>query len=207
MPPPKSGARKRANKGPNGESKKKTAPADIVVGTMTVTGVVPSSPAVRAPVAATVSSGGGDNTAVRPFSTKTGLSVSRSMDGPLQMLVVTNEPTPSVGTSDVTSAELYELLRKKGRMGDDIMLHKDLVLYVRNDLFPKLKFIMDTRQLMFTTAVNSICYQICSELGFEGIKAAEWWEKYKNKVAKTLNSKRADVTSAIKRVFISKYQL
>jgi hypothetical protein len=35
-------------------------------------------------------------------------------------------------------------------------------------------------------------------------RAAEWWETYKLLILKTLNSKRADVTAAIKRTFLSK---
>jgi hypothetical protein len=35
-------------------------------------------------------------------------------------------------------------------------------------------------------------------------RAPQWWELYKNKIVQTLNSKRADVTSCIKRVFMRK---
>jgi hypothetical protein len=35
-------------------------------------------------------------------------------------------------------------------------------------------------------------------------RAGQWWELYKNKIVQTLNSKRADVTSSIKRVFMRK---
>ena len=143
------------------------------------------------------------------FSIKTGVPTNGagplpSNDGVLQMVVVTDNRTPSVSTGDSTSAEMYETLRKKGRMGNDNMLHQDLVRYVRCDLFPKLKFFMDNRQLHFSTAEDSLCYQIYSELGFGAVEAAVWWEKYKNKIVKQLNSKRADVTSAMKRLFMSK---
>jgi hypothetical protein len=37
------------------------------------------------------------------------------------------------------------------------------------------------------------------------IYSAAWWELYKNKIVQILNNKRADVTSAMKRIFMSKY--
>jgi hypothetical protein len=59
---------------------------------------------------------------------------------------------------------------------------------------------------MFSTMEQSICYQICSDMGLTGNNAAAWWELYKNKIVQTLNSKRADVTAAIKRIFMSKFR-
>jgi hypothetical protein len=69
-----------------------------------------------------------------------------------------------------------------------------------------LKFFMDSRQLTYSTAEDTICYKICTDLGLSEMRAASWWEANKLQIAKTLNSKRADVTSAIKRVFMSKYK-
>jgi hypothetical protein len=138
----------------------------------------------------------------RVFSTRTGGTLT---EPPIPHVLVPHNTTPSVTTSEYTSAELYEVLRKKGRMGSESMLASDLVSFVRIDLFPKLKFFMDSRQLMFSTAKDSICYQICTDLGLTAMRAAAWWELYKNKIVKTLNSKRADATSAIKRVFMSKF--
>ena len=89
-------------------------------------------------------------------------------------------------------------------MGSETMLTCDLVAYVRNNLFPKLKFFMDPRQLMFSTDTNSICFRICQDMRLKDNRAAAWWELYKNKIVQTLNSKRADVTAAIKRCFMSK---
>ena len=136
--------------------------------------------------------------ALATFSLKTG------NPNPLQEVVILNN-TPSVGTSDYTSSELYEVLRKKGRMGSESMLLKDLVMYVRNDLFPKLKFIMHSKQLTFSVSPDTICYQICADLGLTEMRASAWWELHKHKLLKTLNSKRADVMSAIKRAFMSKF--
>jgi hypothetical protein len=138
------------------------------------------------------------------FSIKSGNPIHRPPLGE----VVINPNTSSVVSSEYTSSELYETLRKKGRMGSEsAMLLKDLVLYVRRDLFPKLKFIMHSKQLAFSTAPDTICFKICSDLGLAEMRASAWWELHKNKLVKTLNSKRADVTSAIKRIFVGKFCL
>jgi hypothetical protein len=119
----------------------------------------------------------------------------------------------STGTSD---ADWYDQCRRKGLKGSVGMLQVDLTNYVRGDLFSKLKFIMDPRQLTFSNDKTSICFKICRDMGVVGAdadpkekeapsdRAANWWETYKSKVLKTLNNKRADVTSGIKRMFLSK---
>ena len=120
-------------------------------------------------------------------------------------VVVNPDEARSVTTSEtLTSGDFYEELRKKGRMGSASMLDCDLVSYVRNDLFPKLKFVMDKRQLQFSNEKDSICFQICSDLGLTGPRASAWWEIYKNKLVSKLNSKRADISAGIKRAFMSK---
>ena len=119
------------------------------------------------------------------FSMRKGVPVAATAT-PLQMVVVTGARTPSVSNSDYTTVELYEVLRQKGRMGDDDILHQDLVMYVRNDLFPKLKFFMHKSQLLYSAVDDTICYQICADLGLSETRACSWWEKNKQKIAKTL---------------------
>lgn len=136
------------------------------------------------------------------FSTTTGVvhnTQSNTIVGEVE--VTTTETTGSLTNS---CADWYETLRIKGRMGDETMLEIDLVSYVRGELFPKLKFIMDPRQLTFNTNTNSICYQICHDMGLKKHRYAKWWELYKIKIVQILNCKRADVTAAIKRIFMSK---
>ena len=110
----------------------------------------------------------------------------------------------SLETSSNSCGEWYETIRQHSKIGGEAILASDLIAYVRNDLFPKLKFFMDNRQLMFSNESNTICYQICKDMGLREEKKAQWWEMYKTKIVQTLNSKRADVTSAIKKLFMSK---
>jgi hypothetical protein len=97
------------------------------------------------------------------------------------------------------------VLRRKGRGGGENSDISDLKTYVRTDLFRKLKFVMSDRQLVFSTATNSICYQICRDMGIREERSALWWEMYKTKMLSILNGKRADVTATVKRTFISKF--
>lgn len=100
----------------------------------------------------------------------------------------------------------FEACQRNGRMENEVMLAKDLSSYVRYELFPRLKFIMSNAQLNFATKKNTICGLICADMGLVEVKAsAAWWESYKNMIADVLNAKRADVTGAIKRVFMRKF--
>jgi hypothetical protein len=107
-------------------------------------------------------------------------------------------------TSSNVCADWFEQCRQKGRMGSESMLDCDLVSYTRNILFSKLKFFMDQRQQNYSSAEDSICFRICRDMGLKDNRAAAWWELSKNKIVQLINGKRADVTAAIKRVFMSK---
>jgi hypothetical protein len=138
------------------------------------------------------------------FSTLTGLPTHQAPESVVTDVTMTAEGASMHGTTN-TPGDWFEVIRQKGRMGSESMLNVDLVAYVRNELFPKLKFFMDPRQLMFSTATNSICYQICNDMGLKKERSASWWELYKHKIVQTLNCKRADVTASIKRSFMSKW--
>ena len=137
------------------------------------------------------------------FHLCTGHALLTPLEGIPQEVEVNGE-TPSLGTVSNNPAEWFESIRQKSRLGSEAMLSCDLVAYVRKELFSKLKFFMDPRQLMFSTNTNTICFQICKDMRLREQRAPQWWELYKNKIVQTLNSKRADVTSCIKRVFMSK---
>lgn len=96
--------------------------------------------------------------------------------------------------------------QKSGRLGCSEILKYDLRQYVRYQLFSKLKFIMNEKQMNYSRDKGSFCMMICSALGFGGDDdvAVGWWEEYKDKVLVALNNKRADVTAAMKRTFLSK---
>jgi hypothetical protein len=139
------------------------------------------------------------------FHMRTGLPTTAVPTPVPTVVMVGLQDQSSLGTEDVQqSARNFETCRKKGRMGSDAMLEIDLIAYVRSDLFSKLKFFMDPKQLMFSTTEDSICYVICKDWNLKTDRAAQWWELYKDKIVHTLNCKRADVTAAIKRSFMSK---
>jgi hypothetical protein len=100
-----------------------------------------------------------------------------------------------------------EMCQLNGRMDNEAIMKKDLMEYVRYELFPKLKFFMGKTQLTYSPEPKSICGLICTKMGLIQPKAAvSWWERYKDMIADVLNAKRADVTGAIKREFMSKFR-
>lgn len=81
----------------------------------------------------------------------------------------------------------------------------DLVGYVRHELFPKWKFFMNRKQLEFSNQPDTVCYQICKGMHVFDTYAVKWWEECHDKILDTLNSKRADVTAAIKKGYFRKW--
>jgi hypothetical protein len=192
--------RQTTSKPASKNKKQRTAPASLSGLSETVS--QGSLPRVGVnPVAAT-------STASRaiPFNFRTGQVVVQPATT-VPTVVELNNDGGTAGSSSNNCAEWYEHCRKKGRMGSDAMLRGELVAFVRNHLFAKLKFFMDPRQLLFSADEHTICYQICHEMNLMGSRAVTWWELFKHVIVQALNSKRADVTQAIKRTFISKLHL
>jgi hypothetical protein len=101
-----------------------------------------------------------------------------------------------------------ELCQLNGRMDNEAILRKDLIDYVRYELFLKLKFLMGKTQLLYLPKPKSICGLICTKMGLvQPNTAVLWWEHYKDMIADVLNAKHMDVTRAIKRKFMSKFDL
>lgn len=123
---------------------------------------------------------------------------------------------PAVATVNLTAAVVpeqgglnvkawFEACQNSGRLNNTAMLHKDISSYVRYDLFPNLKFIMAKTQMEYSTDPTTLCAIICSAMGMkEPTTAVTWWEHWKNMIVDVLNAKRADVTGAIKKVFVRK---
>jgi hypothetical protein len=137
-----------------------------------------------------------------PFSIRSGKPDGNHV--PATVAVLPQPEQQSTTGSETQSSDWYDQIRRKGLTSKDSMLAMDLINYVRADLFPKLKFFMDKKQLDYSEDKRTICQQIIADMGVKEGPAASWWECYKNKIYKTLNSKRADVTQAIKRQFLSK---
>jgi hypothetical protein len=116
-------------------------------------------------------------------------------------------PTVSEGNKENASQKWIAACQRSGRMGSSEMLSKDLTQYVRYELFAKLKFIMSNKQMNYSKTEGSFCFMICSAMGLVGNDdiAVSWWEEYKDTILVILNNKRADVTAAIKRAFLSKF--
>lgn len=143
------------------------------------------------------------------FNIQTGVpnySVTTNPASRLPSLVTVQQPP---GGSEVNpeheSKTWFEACQRNGRMDNQAMLAKDISTYVRYELFPKLKFIMNSKQLNYSSEQTSICGLICTAMGLVDAKAAvSWWERYKDMIADVLNAKRADVTGALKRAFLRK---
>jgi hypothetical protein len=143
----------------------------------------------------------------RVFQLQTGRPLmSAASNPPSVVAVVPVAPVNNEVINDHESKTWFEACQRNGRMDNQEMLTKDISAYVRYELFPKLKFIMNSKQLSYSAERTSICGLICCAMGLLEEKAAvSWWERYKDMIADVLNAKRADVTGALKRAFLSKF--
>jgi hypothetical protein len=145
------------------------------------------------------------------FNVKTGMPVSGASSARVSVPAIVNVgETGSAasglvpGSQQYGTREWYQLLQEKSSLGGVEQITIQLVTYVRNELFPKLKFFMNAKQLSFSAEKDSLCYHICQGMNVNKDYAMDWWDEFKNKILATLNSKRADVTSCIKKAFMSK---
>lgn len=80
---------------------------------------------------------------------------------------------------------------------------KILERHVRKDLFPKVKMITNKKMLVFGGKIQQNVYTACvNEKQRPTTPAAVWWEDNKNQVRRTLNTRRNNVTEAIKKTFM-----
>lgn len=109
----------------------------------------------------------------------------------------------------MNTKEWFEACQQNGRVDHAGILDADVNGYVRNKLFRKLKFVMSEQQMNYSREKGSFCLTICEGVGVcvenEAIMVS-WWEAYKKSVVVIMNQKRADVTSAVKTCFQSKYK-
>ena len=80
----------------------------------------------------------------------------------------------------------------------------DIVLrdYVRTKVFPLKKFITTEEEMAFN---GKLCKLIMRGMKVRNHSSVMWWTTHKDIVRKTINQKRAAVSSSIKRCFIRKY--
>jgi hypothetical protein len=122
------------------------------------------------------------------------------------VVAVNNNDSVVADQGDTNVKAWFEACQNSGRMNNTAMLHKDISSYVRYDLFPNLKFIMAKTQMEYSSDPATLCAIICTAMGMiDRTTAVSWWEHWKDMIADVLNAKRADVTGAIKKVFVRKY--
>jgi hypothetical protein len=79
---------------------------------------------------------------------------------------------------------------------------RELEIFVKTVLFKKLKFITSREDLSFSLKEDSLCHHICRSLNITATYRYIFWKDNKSKVSDTLNKKRTDVNSAMKKEYI-----
>lgn len=206
------GKAKRSSKDDGQSAKRRNQSASDTGSTSTMTGMAGASltsPLPQVAVATPPSANASVPSQMQRFNIQTGVpsySVSTNPASALPSVVTVQQPPGDAKKNPVHESKTwFEACQRNGRMDNEAMLAKDISAYVRYELFPKLKFIMNSKQLNYSSETTSICGLICTAMGLVEEKAAvSWWERYKDMIADVLNAKRADVTGALKRAFLRK---
>jgi hypothetical protein len=136
------------------------------------------------------------------FSLKHGISlegVPKEVD-----CLGTGATESSMVSSELPCREWFHKIQEKTTGGSIKIYEADLVEYVRNQLFRSWKFFTHKKQLTFADEKGTICQFILSAMNVKEKYKMTWWNNYSIKILKTLNEKRSDVTSAIKKAFMGK---
>jgi hypothetical protein len=110
----------------------------------------------------------------------------------------------TTGTSKLTANETWRFLESAGTW-DDESIKLTLSTYVKQKMFPHLKFIQGKSMTGYSVDQRSVCGQILSRLNVPRVWGEKFWEHYGRKVECYLNSKRNDTATALKNAFFSKY--
>ena len=79
---------------------------------------------------------------------------------------------------------------------------KRIDLYVKENVFRNLKFILSWKMMNNLTRKNSLCKLICTGLNIREEEQQTYWSRYSRCVEKSLNAARNDAVSAMKSSFL-----
>jgi hypothetical protein len=81
--------------------------------------------------------------------------------------------------------------------------------FVKEMLFPHVKFVTGKQQMRWETAPGSIAQFVMKGLNIPGDAEMQrdWWENHSELISKELNRKRSDVVAGLKKVFLGTYAL
>ena len=81
--------------------------------------------------------------------------------------------------------------------------------FVRESLFPHLKFFVNEDELMWSIEKQSIAQFVVQGLHIPGNEEVrrKWWHNHSSIVLRELNRRRSDVVSMMKKMFMSKFPL
>jgi hypothetical protein len=81
---------------------------------------------------------------------------------------------------------------------------KLMTLYLKDEMFSKLKFITCDAMLEFSREENSICGYVCKRMRVATYQWGEYWELVKKSTKKMIENQRTNATTAIKKGYRGK---
>jgi hypothetical protein len=135
-----------------------------------------------------------------------GVSVGRNFDmggttTPTRPIV---SPKAIVSVRNTTATEQWVGLQEAG-LNEQGRQHQ-IKKFVKETLFPHIKFFVNEEELIWNPTVNSPCQFVVTGLNVSNDpeECRHWWHKHHSLILKEVNRKRSDVVAGIKKIFLGK---
>ena len=153
-----------------------------------------------------------DSAASRNINRMMGMNVNRASTTNYVMVPKTSVANISEVDDNLSSVgnfsagTTWRLMTETGKMDDDAV-KLTLASFIKQKIFPHLKFIPGPSWVDFSTKEHSLCGKILKHLNDPVSFYDKFWKKYGRKVDAYLGSKRNDTATALKSAFFSKYKV
>jgi hypothetical protein len=84
-------------------------------------------------------------------------------------------------------------------------MEREIEQFVKNTLFRRLKFISNSQEMIWSLEKRSICQYSCDQLNIRTDDRFRFWSEWSRRIELSLNRRRSDVNTGIKKDFIGNY--
>ena len=80
-----------------------------------------------------------------------------------------------------------------------------IAIFTKKELFRRKKFILDEKELDYSTSPLSVCYQCLASLHLDVLSSQKWWEEHRLIIIGELSNKRSNVAYGIRNEWLGKH--
>jgi hypothetical protein len=154
---------------------------------------------------------GAPTTSIKPteflttFNMVTGVATAPPLDSTNPVDSVQADSVSKLSNTTANNLNKSEWLINEPNQNNINRVKIQLDYYIRNKFFNKCKFISAHNIQHWSNNENALCLKICKDMNVRKEMYVEFWEAHAVHINKTLNARRNDVRTLIKKDFLSKY--